>query len=67
MEQEGAEDAEEEPVKMIEVVFKTGKFGLKTLEVEADQSTLDVTLLIVAAIENKSKEAVHEEFDEAEV
>ena len=38
------DDKEEEvtaaPVEMIEVVFKTGKFGLKTLKVEAFEKLL---------------------------
>ena len=45
------------------MVFKTGKFGLKSIKVEADQDVLDVTLAIVGAIEDKKKSAVHEEFE----
>ena len=35
------EKEEEEKVEMIEVVFKTPKFGLKTLKVEAFEKLLD--------------------------
>ena len=37
LEEEKEKKSEEPPPKMIEVVFKTGKFGMKAFKVEADQ------------------------------
>jgi len=60
-------DAEaQETVAMIEVEFKTTKFGLKKCQVEADSNVLDATLAVVQAIEDRGREAVFEEFDEPE-
>lgn len=65
----GPDDVEAEaqaPVEMIDVEFKTTKFGLKKCQVEADSNALDATLAIVAAIEDRGREAVYEEFEEPE-
>jgi len=37
LDEEQEKEREEPPPEMIEVVFKTGKFGMKTFKVEADQ------------------------------